>query len=131
MTIVKIYGREFPLAFTTGASGEIADLCPEGTIENLGEYLSTDAGQNELYKRIATIAVILNKYGIMREHFEKGLPLNITNDEDRILSNDIVMMLDLPDLLAFQRIVVGEIENASKTTVEADAPKNVTGEIKG
>lgn len=121
---MKLYGKEYGLFLNTWATGEIADLCPGGKLQNLAQYLDQEQPQKELFRRVATLAVILNKADCMTKRF---------NGEDvsgvEPLETDMILSLSVDEFLAAQTAVVNAIAEGSSTTVKVEQ-KNVEGEAK-
>ena len=65
---MQVYGREVGFRFTVGASAKIADLCPDGDIERLGELLNGSYGQ--VSRDTAAIVVALNEGYEQAQRFE-------------------------------------------------------------
>lgn len=121
---MEIYGKEYGLFLTTGATGEVADRCPDGKLQNLEKYLSTDLPQKELFERIAGLAVVLNEGYERREAYKRQEPFDGTS----VLKADVLLSLDVPAFLAVQSEVIKAIREGSKISVEAKPSKNAEGE---
>ena len=65
---MQVYGREVGFRFTVGASAKIADLCPDGDIERLGELLDGSYGQ--VSRDTAAIVVALSEGYEQAQRFE-------------------------------------------------------------
>ena len=76
---MQVYGREVGFRFTVGASAKIADLCPDGDIERLGELLDGSYGQ--VSRDTAAIVVALSEGYEQAQRFEnpayKPRPLSV------------------------------------------------------
>lgn len=121
---MEIYGVDYGLCLTTWASGEIAKRCPDGKIQNLDKYLNEGLPQNELFERIAGLAVVLNEGYERREAYKRGEPFA----DASVLQADVVLSLEIPEFLNVQRAVIKAIEDGSRTSVEVKPSKNAEGE---
>lgn len=110
---MKIHGRECKFRLTIGASVEIAELCPEGDIKNIGDLLS--GRYAETLGATAKIIVALNKgYEDAQKYEQEGYVA-------RPLSVEEVLTLDGETLAALQAEALAAFTNDQKTSVE-DAP---------
>lgn len=112
-----IYKKEYNFFASTWASGEIADLCPGGQLENLGEFLSEQLPQKQFFENVSKLAVILNKADIMRMHFASGKPISELEHIEPI-SAEILLSLSVDEFLAVQREVMNALERGTKTSVD-------------
>lgn len=119
-----IFGKNRNFAFTAGAWAEIADLCPEHSIENLPAYMICDT-MPETLKHTANIARILNKFGEDMAEFY-GMPHNDP------LPVRAFMRLELPEFTQLQETIRHTIAKDQKGEIEivSDAKKNTAEEAR-
>lgn len=65
---MKIHGKDIRFKLTTGASGEIADLCPNRDLNKIGDMLS--GAYSDTLMTSEKFCRILNRWHVRSEKFE-------------------------------------------------------------
>lgn len=116
---MQVYGREVGFRFTVGASAKIADLCPDGDIERLGELLNGNYGQ--VSRDTASIVVALS------EGYEQAQRFEDPSYKPRPLSVEEIMSLRPAEFMALQKAALSAWAADKATTVEAEPEKKDSG----
>lgn len=116
---MQVYGREVGFRFTVGASAKIADLCPDGDIERLGEILNGSYGQ--VSRDTAAIVVALS------EGYEQAQRFEDPAYKPRPLSVEEVMSLRPAEFMELQKAALSAWAADKATTVEVEPEKKDSG----
>lgn len=119
---MQVYGREVGFRFTVGASAQIADLCPDGDIERLGDLLNGSYGQ--VSRDTAAIIVALSEGHEQARRFEDP------THKPRPLSVEEIMSLSPADYMDLQRAALAAWVEDKKPTVEVEPEKKESGKDK-
>lgn len=112
-----IHGREITLRRTVGAEVEIADMCQDGDIKNLADFLFKQTVYSRRIRNMAKFSAALSRAGESYLHFQNAeyAPDPLTVDEILSLSPEEFNLLQEAAMKAFM--------DDGKTTVETEAPK--------
>lgn len=96
-----IHGKDIRFRLTVGASGEIADLCPDRDINRIGDMLSGAYGDSIITTE--KFCRILNKWYVRCERFagrkadslEEGETLTLDADEFKLLMAEAMKVFQL------------------------------------
>lgn len=116
---MQVYGREVGFRFTVGASAQIADLCPEGDIQRLGELLDGQYGQ--VSRDTAAIVAALS------EGYEQARRFEDPAYKPRPLSAEEVMSLRPAEFMELQKAAMAAWAADKETTVEVEPEKKDRG----
>ena len=119
---MQVYGREVGFRFTVGASAMIADLCPDGDIERLGELLNGSYGQ--VSRDTAAIVVALS------EGYEQAQRFENPAYKPRPLSVEEIMSLRPAEFMELQQAALAAWVEDKKATVEVEPEKKASGKDK-
>lgn len=119
---MQVYGREVGFRFTVGASVKIADLCPDGDIERLGELLDGSYGQ--VSRDIVAIVVALS------EGYEQAQRFEDPAYKPRTLSVEEIMSLRPAEFMELQSAAMAAWAEDKKATVEVEPEKKESGKDK-
>lgn len=119
---MQVYGREVGFRFTVGASAKIADLCPDGDIERLGELLNGSYGQ--VSRDTSAIIVALS------EGYEQAQRFEDPAYKPRPLSVEEIMSLRPAEFMELQQAAMAAWVEDKKTTVEVEPEKKESGKDK-
>ena len=119
---MQVYGREVGFRFTVGASARIADLCPDGDIERLGELLNGSYGK--VSRDTAAIVVALN------EGYEQAQRFEDPAYRPRPLSVEEIMSLRPVEFMELQQAAMAAWVEDKKPTVEVEPEKKESGKDK-
>ena len=119
---MQVYGREVGFRFTVGASARIADLCPDGDIERLGELLNGSYGK--VSRDTAAIVVALS------EGYEQAQRFEDLAYKPRPLSVEEIMSLRPTEFMELQQAALAAWVEDKKTTVEVEPEKKESGKDK-
>lgn len=112
---MKIYGEEYGFALTVGASAEIADLCPDGDLNRIGEVL--EGRFSETVNFNAKFIVAMSKgYDDAKKY--SGEPL-----DHRPLTVEMILSLPQKQFIEVQDYALACFTADNKTTVEVEPPK--------
>lgn len=111
-----VHNREVNFRATVGAMAEIADLCPGGSLGNLGKLIEGKA-EGEVFRGIAQIIAILNRGDCDARKYE-GLPA-----ADPLTVNEI-LTLEKDEFAALEKQALAVIYADNTPTVEIETPKN-------
>lgn len=119
---MQVYGREVGFRFTVGASAKIADLCPDGDIERLGELLNGSYGK--VSRDTAAIVVALS------EGYEQAQRFEDPAYKPRPLSVEEIMSLRPAEFMELQQAAMTTWVEDKKATVEVELEKKESGKDK-
>lgn len=105
-----IKGRERGFFLSVGAFCDLADISPDGKIENLMSAI-TGQGEGDMIRILAKTASILNKWH------------EISNGADDYISESDILSLPMPEFLQLQSAVIEVLTAMNKTTVEVEPEK--------
>lgn len=114
---MEIYGREVHLARTVGAEAEISEMCKDGNIANLTEFLFSSSVPSRTIRNTARFIAALSKAGESKMSFE-----DITYTPEP-LSTDEILTLSTEEFMALQAEAMKVFIGDAKTTVEAEPSK--------
>lgn len=108
-----IHGKDIRFRLTTGASGEIADLCPNRDINRIAEMLSGAFGDS--VRVCDKFCVILNKWYVRAEKFAGRKADSLEEGE--------ILVLDPAEYNQVMREAMSAFAGDSAQTVEVKATK--------
>lgn len=112
---MNIYGKEYGFMLTVGASADIADLCPEGDIERLGEALE-GAFSKTLDVTVGMMVAMSKGYEMNKAYEEPGyIPDPLTKDILKSLPQKVFAEVEAEAVKAFS--------TSKERTVEVEEPK--------
>lgn len=112
-----IHGREVGLRFTSGASAEIAKLCPNNDIGRMDELFADTSNVPKMLDLIASMAAALNKgYELNKKYEQPGYEPNPISVEE-------LMTLDMDELLKLEEDIISVMGTQSKGEIETETPK--------
>lgn len=105
---MKIGNREYGFRLTVGASIQIARLCPNGDLSQIGKVIGN--GYGEQAEVVAKLIVALNNGFAAAEEFEGRKANRLTLDNVLSLSPAVFADMSAEAIKAFTGDVDGEIE---------------------
>lgn len=105
-----IFGKDYGFMLTVGASGEIADLCPDGDIERLGEALEGSYNQ--------TLNVATGMIVAMSRGFETHRAFEEPGYKADPLTRDMILALSQADFKALEEEAVAAFSSSTRRSVE-------------
>lgn len=111
-----IFGKKYNFKLTVGAYEEIAELCPDHDIKNIGNILA-ETHTKSYTEFMAQMAVIMNKWYIKHQEFNG-------EDPGEQFTIDIIKVMPIDVLPRLISEILTEFNNGQKPTVETEPEKN-------
>lgn len=112
---MKIFGEEYGMMLTVGASAEIADLCPDGDFTRIGEVL--DMKYSDMINAITRIVVA------MANGYDEAKRYSGEEVTHKPLTVEMVKALPSNIFREAQNEAFAAFREGSKTTVEVEPSK--------
>ena len=113
---MKIFGKEYGMLYSVGAQEEIAELCPDGDLKRLGEYLKGTAV--EANAKSARIPMILSTW------YEKAEAMEAAAEgreyEQKPLGWETVELLDMGQFRSLMEEAFAAMGAGRARTVETE-----------
>lgn len=113
---IDVFGKEYGLMMTVGASEEIAKLCPGGKLENMYNVFDGMSDAEALDFTVKFLCILSNAFDENAEF--AGQVVDHPKLTERMLK-----ALPATDMAMFQRIAFGAITESSETSVEVEPSK--------
>ena len=116
---MTVHGKERGFLLTVGASAEIAELCPGGELDRIGEVL--EGPYAKTLRMVAKIIAAMSRgYENNRKYEEPGyVPDPLTVDE--------ILALPTPELKALEDEALAKFAQDTKPAVEVEPGKKTDG----
>lgn len=114
---MDIQGKKITLMRTVGAEVEIGDMCPDGNLKNLSDWLFKQSVTSRAIRNMAKFIVALSRAG------ESYLNYNNPEHIPEPLTVDEILSLPPDEFYALRDAAMTAFMNGGKTTVEVETPK--------
>ena len=113
----KLYNKTYYFDFNVYAQKEIANICPNGKLDNLTKLVSVKDGEGKLYDNLSKILIILNKAGNLTKKFFEDVT------DCPVLEEEILFSLKSSDFDNLATIAFACISEGNETEIETKAKK--------
>ena len=113
---IQVFGKEYDLIMTVGASEEIAKLCPDGKMENIYKVFDGKTDAEALDFAVRFICILSNAADENAEYAGKEV------DHPK-LTEKMLKAMPADEFALMQRIAMGAIQESSETSVEVEPSK--------
>lgn len=112
---MKIFGEDYGFMLTVGASAQIADLCPDGDLNRMGELLSGRMSK--------TIDFTASFIAAMAKGYDDAKRYEGEEITHKPLTADMVKSLPSEVFAEVQKTALAAFRGDTKTTVEVEPSK--------
>lgn len=113
---IEVFGKQYGLMMTVGASEEISKLCPGGKFENIYQVFDGKSDAEALDFSVKFICILSNAYD---EHAEfTGEQIDHPK-----LTEKMLKAMPATDFAQLQGVAMGAIKESSESTVEVEPSK--------
>jgi hypothetical protein len=113
---IQVFGKDYDLIMTVGASEEIAKLCPGGKIENIYSVFDGKTDAEALDFAVNFIVILSNAADENAEFSGRVV------DHPK-LTGKMLKAMPAEEFALMQRIAMGAITESTETTVEVEPSK--------
>lgn len=120
---MKVNGREVKFMYNVLASIEIAQLCPEGKLENIGQLF--EGSYSDTIKSNNAFIIALNRGYVESEKYKNP------SYDGTVLTEEELLHLDTHEYLKLQDEAYAAYIGDNKRTIETEPVKTKTGKKTG
>lgn len=113
---IEVFGRQYGLMMTVGASEEISKLCPGGKLENIYQVFDGKSDAEALDFSVKFICILSNA-------FDENAEFTGEKIDHPKLTDKMLKAMPAMDFAMLQGVAMGAIKESSESSVEVEPSK--------